>query len=378
MDHRLSAIFAAISSDEFSAVAGAVLGAGNVRAEHIDLFEIKKPHADGRTIGIVRVLGNAQHSEEARAWSCVAKVIDLAAPNPNRTPVEPRNEVLVYEQGHFVRAGGGLRPARCHHISRPGETVTILWLEDLTGARCPPFSADELSTMARHLGEWNAAIAARPPRLPFASGRDFQVSSWAGFNFPARVDEMLLHRDDGMTRDMYARQPLEIAREYVEVYRKLVERSTILPHALALADCPVSNFFHLPGETIAIDWAGLGSEPVGADGGRFIGSALTWGSGFAALVAHERELFDSYLEGMRAGGSTEDWKVVRAGYLSELAFYLCTIVTMPTIIAGPLAALPIEFMEKRFEIPMSELGAAAAPLIDSLPSYIDEMRELLA
>jgi hypothetical protein len=232
--------------------------------------------------------------------------------------------------------------------------------------------------MARHLGQWDAATARNPPTLDFRIGRDFQVGSWTGFNFPARVGDLLGRGDDPMVREMYARQPLQFANEYVSTYGQLVERSKILPHAMSLADCPVSNFFHRPGETIAIDWAGLGSEPVGADGGRFIGSALRWGRQFAERVPRERELFESYLEGLREGGATEAREVVRTGYLSELAFYLCTIVTLPTILSGPLAALSVEFLEKRFEMPMAEVAGVAAGVIDLLPSYVREMRELLA
>jgi hypothetical protein len=89
-------------------------------------------------------------------------------PNVLGTPVDPRNEVLVYERGLFAGYRGGMRPARCHHISRPSETLTILWLEDLTGAEGPPFAVSQLREMARQLGTWNSLTAADPPHLDFS------------------------------------------------------------------------------------------------------------------------------------------------------------------------------------------------------------------
>lgn len=112
--------------------------------------------------------------------------------------------------------------------------------------------------MARHLGSWNARTAAAAPRLDFALGNDFHLKSAAGFDFPRLVQQLHALGDERMVREMYARQGLAIAGAYVAAYLRLAERSRTLPHALSLADCPVSNFFHRPGETIAID--GPGSE----------------------------------------------------------------------------------------------------------------------
>lgn len=377
MREHLAAIFATISIDEMSVVAASVLGVAEVRVGATDFREINKPHADGRTIGIVRVSGAATTAGQTRTWSCVTKIIDLNAALILKTPVDPRNEVLVYERGLFAGSASSLRPATCYHISRPSETVTILWLEDLTEADAPPFDVDVMAKMARHLGKWNALVAKDPPQVDFQLGRDFQLISWAGFKFADRMTELLERRDEPIVRELYSRQPIEVATEFVAAYGDLVERSKALPHVMSLADCPVSNFFHRPGETIAIDWAGLGSEPVGGDGGRFIGSALTWGRGFGEIAARERDLFANYLAGLWEGGSVEEASVLRLGYLSELAFYICSLIVLPTMLSGPRAALSIEFFEKRFEMPMDEFGRVAAPVMELLPSYTGEIRTLL-
>ena len=234
VDERLTAIFVAIGRDELAAVAASILADPQAQLQSVDFAEIKKPHADPRSIGIVRVSGMAISGGSERAWSTVTKLIDLAVPNVLGTPVDPRNEVLVYERGYFADGGGRMRPARCHHISRPTATLTILWLEDLTGAEEPPFSVGQLREMARHLGEWNARTAANPPRLDFPIGQDFYLRGAEGFNFPARALDLIELRDEPMMREMFARRPVEIAVEYISVYLELIERAKTLPHALSL------------------------------------------------------------------------------------------------------------------------------------------------
>ena len=117
---------------------------------------------------------------------------------------------------------------------------------------------------------------------------------------------------------------------------------------------------------------------MGADGGRFIGSALTWGRRFVDIARSERELFEAYLDGLREGGATEGHNVLRSGYLSELGFYLCSTVTLPSILARPKPGLSVEYFEKRYDMPVAEFGAALAGMVDLIPSYVDELRALLA
>ncbi|KQW80505.1 hypothetical protein ASC89_10600 [Devosia sp. Root413D1] len=376
MKEQLARIFAAIPPAELAQVASRVLGVATSEVQSVAFTEIETSHADPRTIGIVRVSGLASAAGAASPWSSVTKLIDLSVPNVLGTPVDPRNEVLVYERRYFVGGGGGLRPAKCFHISRPNDTLTILWLEDLTEAEAPPFSAEQLGAMAYDLGLWNAGAAAEAPLFEFPTGGDFQVKSAEGFDFATRAADLLALRDEPMVRAMCAHQPVETVVAYVAACLDLVERSKSLPHALGLADCPISNFFHRPGETIAIDWAGLGNEPLGADGGRFIGSALSWGRRFVEVARRERDLFGRYLAGLRAGGATAATATLRSGYLSELGFYLASMTTLPTTLARPKAGLSLAYFEKRLDMPIGDFGAAAADLVQLLPSYTAEMRAL--
>lgn len=378
MDERLEAILGAVSGDTLAKVAAGAMGVSAAQPGPVRFEEILKPHADSRTIGIVRVSGTAVTDDGlGRPWSAVTKIIDKAVPPHWKDAVDPDVEVQVYERGLFTDTGAGLRPARCYHISRPSEAQRVLWLEDLTDAGGPPFSIEQLHQMARHIGQWNAATAAAPPDVGFPIGGDFQVRSWVGWSYPERAAELIEMEADPMVRAMYARQSPRLAGQLTAAFGQIVERTKVLPHGVGLADCPVSNFFHRPGETIAIDWAGLGNEPIGGDGGRFVGSALTWGRRFVDVAEHERELFESYATGASEAGYAGSPKDLRIAYLSQLGFYLNNTAILPTVVSGRQRVLSRDFFEKRFDMPLEAFGEAASRLIDMLPSYISETQELL-
>jgi hypothetical protein len=380
MDERLASILRMEGDEEIAAdAAGAlevqeVLDPGQVAYEEID-----KPHADARTIGIVRVAGKASvPAEPARPWSSVLKLVDLGVEGFNNGATSPQNEERVYERGLFAGTGLKFRPARCFHISQPAESVKVLWLEDLTNAKGAPFEIGELAQILRHLGEWNAVMARDPPQLGFSIASDFPKRRWDQWDFSARVADLQRLDAEPMVRDLYARQPLSLASQFVAVLGQLVEHSSSLPHALSFGDAPIGNFFCLPDETVAIDWSGLGTEPLGADGGCVVGSALTWGTGFADVAANERELFESYAEGFADADANIARQTLRSGYLAHLAFYLGTVAIFPTMVAGPGALFSRNFFEKRLGMRLEEFASVASGIIDRLPSYIKEARSLLA
>ena len=379
MDERLASIIRGVGSDEIAAVAACVLGVQKVLDPgQVAYEEIDKPHADARTIGIVRVASTASlPAGAARPWSSVLKLVDLAVENFNNSATSPQNEERVYGRGLFAGTGLKFRPARCFHISQPAESVKVLWLEDLTNAKGAPFEIGELAQILRHLGEWNAAMVRNPPQLGFSIASDFPKRRWDQWNYPARVADLQRLYAEPMVRDLYARQPLSLASQFVEVLGQLVERSSSLPHALSFGDAPTGNFFCLPDETVAIDWSGLGTEPLGADGGCVVGSALTWGTRFADVAANERELFESYAEGFADADANIGRRTLRSGYLAHLAFYLGTIAIFPTMVAGPRALFSRSFFEKRLGMRIEEFGGVASGVIDLLPNYIKEARSLL-
>lgn len=380
MDERLQSILAGVGSDEIAGVAAGALGGQAVRLRTAGFDEISAHHSDARTIGIVRASGTAtaEGDPTPRHWSAVAKVVDLAVEGQFNGATRPENEENIYERGLFTGTGLPFRPAHCYHISRRTPTLKILWLEDLTSARAPPFELDELAQMAMQLGEWNAVTAAAPPEIDFPVYSSYPARRWDHWRFADRVAELGKVADSRTVRSMFARQPLALADEFVSVFGQLTVRSRSLRHTLAFSDAPLGNFFYQNGETVAVDWSGLGLDPLGGDGGCFIGSAITWGDKFVDVAHAERALFDAYALGLARGGATDDPTEIRCAYLAHAAFYLATIVITPTIFDGPFALLSREFLERRYNMTIEQLADQASHVIDLLPGYIEEARNLLA
>ena len=227
MKERLASILKLVGDEDIAIAAAHALGVQQVlEPGHVTYQEIDKPHADARTIGIVRLAGTASvPAGAARPWSSVLKLVDRAVDGFNNSASSPQNEERVYERGLFAGTGLKLRPARCFHISRPVEDVTVLWLEDLTTAKGAPFEIDELAQVLRHIGEWNAVMARDPPQLGFSIASDFPRRRWDQWNYPARAADLQQLDAEPMVRDLYARQPLSLASQFVAVLGRLVERS---------------------------------------------------------------------------------------------------------------------------------------------------------
>ena len=330
--------------------------------------------ADPRTLGVVKVSGMAETGNGGPTpWSAVAKVVDLAGTTiADAQWTRPEIEETVYEEGYFADDGQRFRPARCHLVSRPESTIRVFWLEDLTGAEHAPFGVEQLSEMARHLGEWSGAHRDIPD-LKFALPRDLYLTRWAQPGLESRYAR-LRTLDPVVLRKSYRDVSLDV---HSELRARLIaqnERTKTHPHGVAFGDCHVGNLFHLPGETIAVDWATVADDPIGADGGSMIGSMLGR-AGLVDVIRNERALFDCYFEGLRA----TDWKGerddVRRGYFCQFGHYLVsTVGLMP--VAVEHGDWPQAIMEARLEASWDEIQDMLSQVIATYPAYLAEVTEL--
>jgi hypothetical protein len=118
-----------------------------------ELCPLSAHHYDNRTLGMLHISGQAAEvGGPARDWSCVVKVLDLGQPPRAINFVDPAHEVLVYRNQVFATDDLSFRPARSYRVGGGSDGTTLRWLEDLTGLRTPPFTIDELGTIATHLG----------------------------------------------------------------------------------------------------------------------------------------------------------------------------------------------------------------------------------
>ena len=374
MDDRLHAVLARIGRDELDTVAAGVLGAkATVTGQPVRAAVSSHPN-DPRTLGVVKVSGMAEIGNAGPApWSAVAKVVDLAGSTiADAQWTRPEIEEIVYEEGYFAGDGHRFRPARCHLVSRPEGTIRVFWLEDLTTAEHAPFGVEQLSEMARHLGESSGAHRDIPD-LKFELPRDVYLTRWAQPAIESRCAR-LRTLDPVVLRKSYRDVSLDV---HSELRARLIAqngRTKTHPHGLAFGDCQVGNLFHIPGETIAVDWATLAHDPIGADGGSMIGSML-FRAGLLEVIRNERALFDCYLEGLRATGWQGERDDIRRGYFCQFGHYLVSSIgQMP--VAVEQGEWPVAAVEARFEASWDEIQDLIAQVISTYPAYLAEVTEL--
>jgi hypothetical protein len=374
MDDRLHAILARTGRVDLHKVATGVLGTGATVIGEPVLSAVYGHISDPRTLGVVKVSGMAETGRGGpEPWSAVAKVVDLAeTTNADSQWTRPEIEEIVYEEGYFAGEGRRFRPARCHLVSRLEGSVRVFWLEDQTGAEHAPFGVEQLSEMARHLGDWSGAHR-HIPDLKFELPRDVYLTRWALPDLESRYAR-LRTLDPVVLRKSYRDVSLDV---HSELRARLIaqnERTKTHPHGLAFGDCQVGNLFHLSGETVAVDWTTLADDPIGADAGSMIGSTLIR-AGLVEVIRNERALFDCYFEGLQASGWKGERDDIRRGYFCQFGHYLVsTVGLMP--VAVEHGDWPKAVMERRLEAPLEVIQDMLAQVIATYPEYLAEVAEL--
>jgi len=245
MSERLAAVLSGIADAEIARVAAAAVRIADAAlAGPPDVHDLISPHNDRRTLAIKRFSGIASAEGSKRRWSAVCKIVDLdVAPGSVSTWVRPENEQAVYQEEYFVNDSLRFRPARCYHTSIPLPGIAVLWLEDLTTAKGPPFTPADLAQMLRHLGEWNGFHAARAPSLRFKLGEDSVYTRWAAWNYDADLADFRSMRHRPEVRAMYGDRSIEIVFELRDLLLQINQRARTHPHALCFGDCNSGSLF---------------------------------------------------------------------------------------------------------------------------------------
>lgn len=375
LKEREASMLRGIDSGEIALVAAAVLGVSRVElADPPTVEEIISPHGDPRTVALLKVSGSAPIGPGTRPWSTVAKVIDFGVEGHEHSAwVRPENEEAVYGGRYFAGDGLRFRPAHCYRISHPRPQVTVLWLEDLTGATGAPFPVADLARMAEHLGEWNDVQARRPPPSGLQVARDSVFFRWQTWRYEEELAAFAAMRDTPAVRTMYRNWPIEMAFELRDLFLAINKRAERHARTLCYGDINIGNVFWTGAETVAIDWASLTMDPTGVDAGTMIGSAISWGGDAVEIARQERALFARYHDGLRAGGWRGEHDDLRRGYLTHFGHYLLGLAMMPS----SLRKYSRKRVEQRMGALWDEIPAQLTGIIDEVPSYLKELRTLL-
>ena len=383
MDGRVEKLLTEVSTEMFTAVARGVLDDDSASlVGDLAFSEIDKPHLDDRTIGIVKASGTAVsvRNEGHHKWSSVVKIVDQSVPTTDAAAWGfPENEARVYELGIFADDGTQLRPARCYltHVNADG--LIMLWLEDLSAAPQPPWSLEQFTSTASHLGQFSGYHSTNKTELPFEIARDAYHLRKSGSPFRATYDRLVEMQDDPIVRRVFGDTSLELNIEYLAMAEQGWELAKSLPHSLAFGDAHSRNLFPLGSETVGIDWASLAFDPIGCDIGVLLGSPLSFGNVDIQLTTnHEQEIYESYVAGLQSTGWNGNLDHVRLGFFMQFSVYL---LWMPTMASRYESLLHDEQRrvqeEKRVGTALADIPELKAQVVALTPNYAYELKQLL-
>ena len=379
LNDQVSTLLSGISAVTYESIARGVRNDPGATLVGEPVFtEIATSHNDQRTIGIVRISGEVACETGTESWSVVAKIIDpTQKDNDDRDFTGLEIEQKVYEQGLFSSDGVPLRPAKCYLTQLIEDRFRILWLEDLTGAPQPPWTTEQFTTAANHLGQFDGYQITHPTPLPFEIPNDWYLYRAKDRDFDAQIASLLNERDSELSRAAYRDVPLESAAELNDVLDPILNAGQLVSHGLAFGDSHSRNMFPLGSSTIGIDWARMSNEPVGGDAGVLLGSAMSFTVQEAQIVVrNERDIYESYVSGLKTSGWNGSESHVRIGFFCQFLRYLRSVSVIPVSLRSYQDRR--EWIEGRFGVPFDDVPEHLAPVIELIPGYVKESKKLLA
>jgi hypothetical protein len=244
-----------------------------------------------------------------------------------------KRELLAYASGLLDALPPGVQAPRCFGAEERPDGTAWLWLEDLAEASETSetsearWSLARYALAARHAGQTNGAyLGGRPlPAVPWLStGVARAIAERFGRpieRLPELADHPLVRRqwpDPGMAH--------RIARLWHERERFFAALAR-LPQTLGHLDLFRLNLFarRTPDggdETVAVDWAFLGTAAVGEELAPLVCASTAHADADPARVRELGETaFEGYLTGLREGGWDGDARDARLGYTAGVIRY---------------------------------------------------------
>ncbi|NQW20335.1 MAG: phosphotransferase [Chloroflexi bacterium] len=331
------------------------------------------------TLALMKVSGKAHIRGEVRPWSSVLKIMDCTPIEKTASVGTPIREVAAYKSGLFNGTATGLRSAKIHHISEKQANIVWLWTEDLTakpGQFGYSWSSYQYFTIAETLGQFKGQMLRTV--LPPESWMNYNagITRWTSPAMMNLCKTLEQHSDSDYVRTVMPCQIFDRVLEFESEILLLARAIEHVPMTLAHGDFHIRNMFTQLGhdgvaQVVAIDLASVGIEPIGVDIGTLIGASLTWGDEEAdAVMSIEREVFNSFVHGLRVQGCVIPEDTIRLGYLGTLCGYARSVGTIPSTVAHEYG--PWEWVLKRYGGSKQQLPYSYRRRIEFAVAIFDE------
>ncbi|MGB3592962.1 MAG: hypothetical protein WA994_02210 [Ornithinimicrobium sp.] len=287
---------------------------------------------DGQGLGVFRVSGSARVSGELCGWSVILKVLPMTRVSPSGWDC-PEREALAYESGLLVDLPPGLEAPRCFgHSEHEGRR--FLWLEDL-GADVVPWRLEDFGTAAQALGRFNGAYLGSR-QLPEARWLSQQwLRSWLDEGSSA-MGELPRVRRHPLVKQVY---PGEVVDGLLRLWARreeVLDALDRLPQVFSHNDAFRRNLFLKSDRLVAVDWAFLGPQPVGAELAPLVSASVALrGIPHARWRDLERTAVEAYLVGLQDTGWRGAPDLARFGYAASSALRYgpgCVRLVLPALL----------------------------------------------
>lgn len=317
--------------------------------------------------GLYRYEGNGHDGDETLSWSVVLKIVQSPA-NVGWSEMGEgddqghwnywKRELFAYQSGLLEALPPGLAAPSCYGVTELEGNVALLWIEEIRGVTMPAWTLDRYAVAACHLGRLNS-MHLSGPNLPEHPWFSRQVSrQWA-----AMPHWQTMPWDHPRVLARYPRPERNIFLQMLRGREPFLAALDRMPLGIAHGDTYPTNFVSREAangeeETVALDWALMGIQPLGADLGQLVFGAHLNFPDARADEATEL-LFNSYLQGLQENGCRVDLQRIRFGFAATAALRvgLFQVLLLSWELGGATApaAMPVEVPEPSecFEVTMA-------------------------
>jgi hypothetical protein len=280
------------------------------------------------SIGLYRFEGIGVDRGEWLDWSVILKVIqspanlgysDFGEGDDQAHWNYWKRELLVYQSGWLETLPDGLNAPSCYEVNELPGNIAGIWLEDINDSYSGTWPLYRYALAARHLGRLNGTYISRRelPSYPwFSQQRTRQwlnLVPWRDFPWDhPRVQQQFPSSEGNSFRRM------------LEDHKRFLTMLDQLPRTISHGDTYPTNFksrrMHRDhDQTVALDWALTGIEPIGDDLGQLVYGTWLNLKGYK-LQDISDTLFASYINGLQDKYCHIDPDLVRFGYTASAAF----------------------------------------------------------
>ena len=328
MDSGISSILKSISTSDVFAIVRTLYNNDSVILLDWGVNQIGGGVGNPVSLGLFRFEGKCLYQEDIRNWSVILKIIQSPANVGWRNMGEEndqthwnywKRELNVYGSNILKFLPEGLIVPNCYKLTEIPGDVALLWLEDISDYLDGKWSLDRYTLTARHLGRLNGI------RL---SEKDLRIYPWLSINRNRQWVDMMpkwqeIPWQHPVFHDRYPAPFESQFRKMLILSEKFLGKLDLLPITINHGDTYPTNFLskkdvHGIDQTVALDWALMGVQPIGDDLGQFVFGAINNlpDINYTDIIEN---LFAAYLEGLNDSELKVDPSLVRFGFTTSAA-----------------------------------------------------------